>query len=120
MIVDDEPRVAQALKRMLYGDHDLTLASCGAEAIEHVAAGERFDAIITDVMMPNMTGIELFDRLETMAPDQAMRVIFLSGGVFTAQTRTRLEAAGNPQLQKPVSSQELRACVATLVARPPQ
>jgi PAS domain S-box-containing protein len=119
MIVDDEPRVAQALKRMLYGDHDLTLASCGAEAIEHVAAGERFDAIITDVMMPNMTGIELFDRLETMAPDQADRVIFLSGGVFTAQTRTRLEAAGNPQLQKPVSSQELRACVATLVARPP-
>jgi PAS domain S-box-containing protein len=120
LIVDDEPRVAQALKRMLHGDHDLTLASCGAEAIEHVAAGERFDAIITDVMMPNMTGIELFDRLETLAPDQAMRVIFLSGGVFTAQTRTRLEAAGNPQLQKPVSSQELRACVATLVSRPPQ
>ncbi len=117
MIVDDEPRVAQALKRMLRGDHDLTLASCGAEAIERVAAGERFDAIITDVMMPNMTGIELFDRLGDLAPDQAMRVIFLSGGVFTAQTQTRLEAAGNPQLQKPVSSQELRACVAKLVAR---
>ncbi|HEU4731467.1 MAG TPA: two-component regulator propeller domain-containing protein [Kofleriaceae bacterium] len=117
MIVDDEPRVSQALKRMLHGDHDLTLVSCGAEAIEHVAAGERFDAIITDVMMPNMTGIELFDRLENLAPDQAMRMIFLSGGVFTAQTRTRLEAAGNPQLQKPVSSQELRACLAKLVMR---
>jgi PAS domain S-box-containing protein len=118
MIVDDEPRVAQALKRMLHGDHELTLASCGAEAIEHVSAGERFDAIITDVMMPNMTGIELFDRLEHVAPDQAMRVIFLSGGVFTAQTQTRLEASGNPQLTKPVSAQELRACVARLVARP--
>ncbi|HET7503656.1 MAG TPA: two-component regulator propeller domain-containing protein [Kofleriaceae bacterium] len=117
MIVDDEPRVAQALKRMLHVDHDLTLVTCGAEAIEHVTAGERFDAIITDVMMPNMTGIELFDRLESLAPDQAMRMIFLSGGVFTAQTRTRLEAAGNPQLQKPVSSQELRACVAKLVMR---
>jgi len=120
LIVDDEPRVAQALKRMLHGDHELTLASCGAEAIKHVTAGERFDAIITDVMMPNMTGIELFDRLETMAPDQAMRVIFMSGGVFTAQTRTRLEAAGNPQLQKPVNLQELRECLATLVARSPQ
>ncbi|HSS01457.1 MAG TPA: ATP-binding protein, partial [Kofleriaceae bacterium] len=117
LIVDDEPRVAQALKRILHGDHELTLASCGAEAIEHVNAGERFDAIITDVMMPNMTGIELLDRLEEVAPDQAMRVIFLSGGVFTAQTQMRLEASGNPQLTKPVSSQELRACVAKLVAR---
>jgi CheY-like chemotaxis protein len=69
-------------------------------------------------MMPNMTGIELLDRLENLAPDQATRVIFLSGGVFTTQTQTRLETAGVPQLQKPVSSQELRACVAKLVARP--
>jgi PAS domain S-box-containing protein len=117
LIVDDDPRVAQSIKRMLHSDHDLTLASCGAEAIEHVTAGARFDAIITDVMMPNMTGIELYDRLEDLAPDQALRVIFLSGGVFTAQTQARLEAAGNPQLQKPVSSQELRACVADLVMR---
>jgi CheY-like chemotaxis protein len=115
LIVDDEPRVAQALKRMLTGDHELTVASCGAEAIAHVAAGERYDAIITDVMMPNMTGIELYDRLEDMAPDQAMRVIFLSGGVFTEQTQSRLETSGNPQLQKPVSSPELRACVAKMV-----
>ena len=116
MIVDDEPRVAQALQRMLAGEYDLTVASCGATAIEHVAGGAWYDAIITDVMMPNMTGIELFDRLEAMAPDQATRVIFLTGGVFTAQTQTRLETAGNPQLQKPVSSQELRACVANVVA----
>jgi PAS domain S-box-containing protein len=118
LIVDDEPLVAQALERMLQTDYDLTLASCGATAIEHVTAGARYDAIITDVMMPNMTGIELFDRLEALAPDQAGRVIFLTGGVFTLQTQARLEAAGNPQLQKPVGAPELRACVAKLVAGP--
>ncbi|MBC7978739.1 MAG: response regulator, partial [Myxococcales bacterium] len=117
LIVDDDPRVAHAIKRILQTDHELTLASCGAEAIEHVVAGTRFDAIITDVMMPNMTGVELFDRLKDLAPDQALRVIFLSGGVFTAQTQARLAAAGNPQLQKPVTSQELRACVSALVTR---
>jgi PAS domain S-box-containing protein len=117
MIVDDEPRVAQALERVLTADYDLTVASCGATALEHVAAGTWYDAIITDVMMPNMTGIELFDRLESVAPDQATRVIFLTGGVFTPQTQSRLEASGNPQLQKPVTSQELRACVAQVVAQ---
>jgi CheY-like chemotaxis protein len=118
LIVDDEPRVAQALKRMLHAQHDLTVASCAAEAIAHVAAGERFDAIITDVMMPEMTGLDLFDRLEDLAPDQATRVIFLSGGVFTPHAQNRLETSANPQLQKPVTPHELRACVAKLVARP--
>jgi PAS domain S-box-containing protein len=117
MIVDDDPRVARALKRMLSVDHDLMLASCGAEAIEHVTAGARFDAIITDVMMPNMTGIELHERLADLAPDQALRMIFLTGGVFSAQTQAMLDAAGNPQLQKPVSSQQLRECVSSLVLR---
>ncbi|HEX3475326.1 MAG TPA: ATP-binding protein [Kofleriaceae bacterium] len=118
LIVDDEPRVAQALERLLHTDYDLTLVSCGASAIEHVTAGIRYDAIITDVMMPNMTGVELFDRLEILAPDQASRVIFMTGGVFTPQTQARLEVAGNPQLQKPVSAQELRACIAKLLAAP--
>jgi len=118
LIVDDEPRVAQALERMLQPDYDLTLVSCGATAIEHITAGTRYDAIITDVMMPNMTGVELFDRLELVAPEQASRVIFLTGGVFTPQTQTRLEAAGNPQLQKPVGTEELRTCVARLLTGP--
>ena len=118
LIVDDEPRVAQALERMLHTEYDLTLVSCGATVLEHIASGIRYDAIITDVMMPNMTGVELFDRLEVVAPDQALRVIFLTGGVFTPQTQARLEAAGNPQLQKPISAQELRECVAKLVTTP--
>lgn len=43
-----------------------------------------------------------------MAPDQAQRLIFLSGGVFTAQTRERLDQIGAPRLEKPVRAQELR------------
>jgi hypothetical protein len=42
----------------------------------------------------------------------------MTGGVFTPQTQTRLEAAGNPQLQKPVGAQELRACIAKLLTSP--
>ena len=62
-------------------------------------------------MMPNMTGIERIEPLQRMAPDRAHRLTFLSGGVFTAQTRERLDQIGAPQLEKPVSAQELRAWV---------
>jgi DNA-binding response OmpR family regulator len=62
-------------------------------------------------MMPNMTGIELREELQRLAPDQAQRLIFLSGGVFTAQTRERLAQIGAPQLAKPIAAHDLRACV---------
>jgi PAS domain S-box-containing protein len=111
MLVDDEPQVAHTIERLLRRDYDITVALCGEEAMAHIANGVRFDAIVSDVMMPNMTGIELIEQLQQVAPDQAQRLIFLSGGVFTAQTRERLDQLGAPQLEKPVTAKELRACV---------
>jgi PAS domain S-box-containing protein len=111
MLVDDEPLVVHTIERLLRRDYDITVALCGQEAIEHIARGVRFDAIVSDVMMPNMTGIELIEEVRRLAPDQADRIIFLSGGAFTAQTRERLDSLGAPQLEKPVTAKELRACV---------
>jgi CheY-like chemotaxis protein len=111
MLVDDEPQVAHTIERLLRRDYDITVALCGQEAMEHIARGARFDAIVSDVMMPNMTGIELIEELRRVAPDQAQRLIFLSGGVFTAQTRERLDQTGAVQLEKPVTARELRAHV---------
>jgi signal transduction histidine kinase/ActR/RegA family two-component response regulator len=111
MLVDDEPLVVHTIERLLRRDYDITVALCGQEAIEHIAKGVRFDAIVSDVMMPNMTGIELIEEVRRLAPEQADRIIFLSGGAFTAQTRERLDSLGAPQLEKPVTAKELRACV---------
>jgi nitrogen-specific signal transduction histidine kinase/ActR/RegA family two-component response regulator len=111
MVVDDEPQVAHTMERLLRRDYDITVAVCGRDALDHIARGARFDAIVSDVMMPNMTGIELIEELQRIAPDQAQRLILLSGGAFTAQTRERLDQLGAPQLEKPITAKELRACV---------
>jgi CheY-like chemotaxis protein len=119
MLVDDEPQVAQTMQRLLRRDYDVTLAGCGRDAIDLITQGARFDAIVSDVMMPNMTGIELIEELQRIAPDQAERLIFLSGGAFTAQTRERLDQLGAPQLEKPITASELRACVKRVATEPP-
>jgi CheY-like chemotaxis protein len=108
MLVDDEPQVAHTMERLLRRDYDVTVALCGKDALAHIASGTRFDAIVSDVMMPNMTGIELLEELRRIAPDQARRLIFLSGGAFTARTRERLDELGVLQLEKPVTAKELR------------
>jgi PAS domain S-box-containing protein len=115
MLVDDEPNVAHTIERLLRRDYDITVALCGQEAIDHITNGARFDAIVSDVMMPNMTGIELFEELRRMAPDQAQRLIFLSGGAFTAATRERLEEIGAPQLEKPITAKELRTWLTRVI-----
>jgi PAS domain S-box-containing protein len=111
MLVDDEPQVAHTMERLLRKDHDITIADCGKDALALIAQGARFDAIVSDVMMPNMTGIELIEELQRIAPDQAQRVVFLSGGAFTAPARERLDQLGARQLQKPITAKELRECV---------
>jgi CheY-like chemotaxis protein len=111
MLIDDEPQVVHTAQRLLRKDYDVTVAVCGKDALALIADGARFDAIISDVMMPNMTGIDLFEELQRIAPDQARRVVFLSGGAFTAQTRERLDQLGVPQLEKPVTAKQLRDCV---------
>ena len=120
MLVDDEPLVAHTIERLLRKDYDITVATCGQEAIEHIAKGVRFDAIVSDVMMPNMTGIELIEEVRRLAPEQAERIIFLSGGAFTAQTRELLDQIGAPQLEKPVTAKELRACVMRVAGERPR
>ncbi|HEY6034795.1 MAG TPA: ATP-binding protein, partial [Kofleriaceae bacterium] len=119
MVVDDDPQVAQMMGRLLRKEHDVTVASCGREALDHVEAGAWFDVIVSDVMMPNMTGLELLDELVRVAPVQARRLIFLSGGVFAPETRARLDELGTLQLEKPVDARELRAAIAQVIASAP-
>jgi PAS domain S-box-containing protein len=115
MLVDDEPMIAQTMERLLRKEYDITVALCGQDALDRIARGERFAAIVSDVMMPNMTGIELMEHLQRSAPDQARRMVFLSGGAFTAQTRELLDQLGAPQLEKPVTAKDLRACVRKII-----
>jgi len=118
MLVDDEPHVAHTMERLLRRDYDVTVALCGQDALDHITGGARFDAIISDVMMPNMTGLELLEQLQQLAPDQAQRLIFLSGGAFTTHTRERLDQIGAPQLSKPIAIKELRSWVMRIAMDP--
>jgi PAS domain S-box-containing protein len=83
LVIDDEPMIGELARRVLSADHDVVATTNGSEALSKLSAGERFDAILCDLMMPQMTGMDLHARLLQVAPDQAARLIFLTGGAFT-------------------------------------
>ena len=81
LVVDDEPLVASAARRLLARTHEVQVAHSGHTALAMLEHGA-FDAVLCDIMMPHMTGLELHARLSETQPEVAGRMIFLTGGVF--------------------------------------
>ncbi|MFL5356071.1 response regulator [Archangium sp.] len=120
LVVDDEPMMGVAVRRTLQREHDVVTLTSAREAHARLVGGEHFDVILCDVMMPEMSGMELHQELSRHAPALAERMVFLTGGAFTPNARAFLEQAGIRRVDKPFSSRELRQLVQTMLAsRPP-
>jgi signal transduction histidine kinase len=111
LVVDDEPMIATAIGRTLAFDHEVVVSADATDALERILSGERFDVLLCDLMMPQMTGMDLHAALSESAPDQAERMIFLSGGAFTAAARAFLDEVPNERLDKPFDTRQLSALV---------
>ncbi|HEU4578423.1 MAG TPA: response regulator [Polyangiaceae bacterium] len=111
LVVDDEPMIATAIGRTLAFDHEVVVSGDAADALEKILSGERFDVVLCDLMMPQMTGMDLHAALAENAPDQAERMVFLSGGAFTAAARAFLDEVPNERLEKPFDTHQLSAIV---------
>ncbi|MCP3163950.1 PAS domain S-box protein [Myxococcus qinghaiensis] len=117
LVVDDEPLVCTALGRTLRPHHDVTLATRAQDALERIEAGEHYDVVFCDLMMPGMSGMDFYSTLMKRYPDQARRVVFLTGGAVTPQARAFLETVTSPHLEKPFAGRELLSLVQERLAR---
>jgi PAS domain S-box-containing protein len=116
LIIDDDPLVGRSMARLLQAAHEVTVFTSPAEALARLEKGERWDAILCDLMMPELSGMDVAERLAKTAPDVLPRIVYLTGGAFTDRARAFL-AEGRPYLEKPVEAPALRARVAELVKR---
>ena len=115
LVVDDEPRVADILRATL-ADHDVTVAFGGREALD-VARKRVFDVILCDLMMPDLTGIDLFEALRKDGAGLERRIAFMTGGAFTPRAREFVATVPNAVLEKPFDRGAVESAVlATLRA----
>jgi PAS domain S-box-containing protein len=109
LVIDDEPMLCSAVERILRPHHDVVLTTLAAEMLPRLEAGERFDLILCDLMMPRMTGMDFHAALHRLRPDLTGRVIFLTGGAFTPQAKDFLERVPNRRVEKPFNARALLA-----------
>ena len=110
LVVDDESSVGNVLRRVLAG-HDVTVVTAAKDALALLESGHEFDVILSDLMMPQMSGMDFHDALTQRFPHLVDRVVFVSGGAFTPAATAFLERVRNPRIAKPFDPRSVRELV---------
>jgi CheY-like chemotaxis protein len=116
LVIDDDPTTARATARGLERACDTDVSHSAKEALARLRAGEHFDLIICDVMMPEMTGPEFFADAVAFSPELRDRIVLVTGGA-TAEQTSRIAELGARCLQKPLRIEILRELAAAAATR---
>ncbi|MCA9617483.1 MAG: hybrid sensor histidine kinase/response regulator, partial [Myxococcales bacterium] len=109
LVVDDEPAVCRLMQRLLQNRFQVEATTSSEAALDQIRGGARFDVIVCDVSMPNLSGPELYGALEAIAPDQAAGMVFVTGGIVEEGDAAFFERTGHVFLHKPFTNDELVA-----------
>jgi CheY-like chemotaxis protein len=116
LVVDDEVVIGNVVRRILR-DHDVVHVTDAEQAMS-LLLRETFDVILCDVMMPGMSGVDLFEMVCRDHPLLQKRFVFVTGGAFTKRARDFLANVPNPRIDKPFEASAIRDAVTSLSGLP--
>ena len=108
LLVDDEPAILDLLVKSLALENcNIALARDGQEAWKKLETST-YDCIVMDLKMPRMSGPKLYQCIESLDPNIAKRVIFMTGDTSSPETQEFVKAISNPLFMKPFNIMALR------------
>ncbi len=111
LAVDDEIPLLKLLHRVLTQQgHNVDTAPDGNSALRRLKEGT-YDLVICDMIMPDILGTELYERVSQEYPTMAERFVFITGNVVDRDTRLFLEKSGLPWLSKPFLPSDIETIV---------
>ncbi len=117
LVIDDDPLVNIALQAMLDRDHDVVAVGSGESACALLDRDQEFDLVLCDLMMPGVSGMDVYEWLARRNPELARRIVFITGGAFTPKARQFAARIENLTIEKPVDPASMRKDVARLIAQ---
>lgn len=116
LVIDDDPGVASTLRAMLEAHHEVTSVERAREALHLLMGEQEFDVVFCDLVMPELSGMELFSALELNRPQIVDRFVFMTGGVFTPEAERFLSRVPNLRIEKPFSLTRVEQLLAYAMA----
>ncbi len=116
LVIDDEPRLATTIRLALLEHADVDVAGGGAAALALLEGEAGYDLVLCDLMMPEVSGMDVFERVRAARPELAERFVFMTGGAFTDRARDFLKTSGVPRLDKPFALADVERLLAERLA----
>ena len=116
LVVDDEPLIGAALERVLT-PHWVERCRSVEDAIRLLARDWHFDAIISDLTLPGLSGTDLFDWMSSHHPALCAQTLFMTGTPWTPVARRAQGLVPRPLLVKPFSLLEIHEALAEITRR---
>ena len=116
LFADDEPFIRSFASTALDPHEVITVAS-GREAIDLLKRGDHFDAIVCDLQMPDLGGVDVYEWIVACRPDLADRIVFMTGGAFTERAQHFLARSSCPRVDKPFDLGRLNELVGAIIRR---
>lgn len=115
LVVDDTEANIKLVRALLKGaGYDVVTATCGTDALS-VAAAEKPDLILLDIMMPDLTGFEVCQRLRGTPATHETPIVFLTALHEMEDHMKALDVGGDDILTKPINKLELLTRVRSLL-----
>lgn len=112
VVVDDDEAILRILRRALATDYDVKLFSRAADALSAIDGGLAPDLVVSDLMMPEMNGIEFHEALRERHPAIAARFIFCSGSGDQRAHGEYIQREHVTMYHKPIDHKEFMAFLA--------
>ncbi len=117
LVIDDDPGVANTLRVMLEAHHEVTSVEHATEGLRLLLREREFDVVFCDLVMPELSGIDLYRALELNHSTQLERIVFMTGGVFTTDAERFLARVPNARIEKPFSLARIEQILAQTAGR---
>jgi PAS domain S-box-containing protein len=115
LVIDDDPGVASTLRAMLEAQHEVTSVESAREGLRLLLGDQSFDITFCDLVMPEVSGIDLYLALELNRPAVTSGIVFMTGGVFTPEAEKFLARVPNRRIEKPFSLTRIEQLLAQSV-----
>jgi two-component system NtrC family sensor kinase len=111
LVVDDEPVICRVCRKILAEQgYVVDTALSGQSALE-LARAQRYDFYVSDLRMPEMTGMQLWEQFQKEQPALAQHSIFITGDILSPDVHAFLEKVRNPRVTKPFTPSDLAGAV---------
>jgi len=116
LVVDDEPSISEMLSDILaHAGAHVETTSNGLEALARIEGGAAYDAILSDLRMPQLDGPGFYGEILRCWPELGSRIIFMTGDALSPRIGRFLETLPTPRVNKPFSPETILRVIHDMV-----